>query len=277
MENTTILEKAPELSAYHQLPDRLRLKQQGRCEDVAGDPFGVKDRLVAIERVYEGVSLGRIADLGGNSGFFSLSLADSGMATVATVYDTNSSALRAGREMSRALDIEGRVAFEEGPVTLDFVCAMQHIDTVLCLNLIHHAGVLFDVDLVHSIGWEEYARQWLLALRGKATNLIMSVGFKGQKPPCWDIPRSERPARFLWIAKQAGWVVSYDANVHDIRRYGVVKAGGMQTGKAKGKTRVHRLLSRMTSGSHHAGADGDKTHKYHVYMLRHDEQAVYGG
>jgi hypothetical protein len=258
-------EEIQELNEYSQLPDKLRL----RCEEVSGvmkeDIFGVRDRLEVIKHVFKDINLGKIADLGGNSGFFSLSLVDLGMAKSATVYDLSKPVLDAGEKMSSALNMKDKVVFKQQAITLEFLRSMCKVDTIICLNLIHHAGVLFDIDIVKSMGWEEYARQWLLTLREKAKILIIGVGFKGKKPTNWKIPFHRRPAKFFKLAKESGWSVIYDANVSDIRRYGTAKANGMQVRCPQKLFLMHSLRRFMTKIRRKRNID--KTHKYHIYLM----------
>ena len=134
------------LNAYARLPRRL----EERYPEIAlkDDKFRVVDRLRAIEEVLAGRPLGRMADLGGNVGYFSLSLLDDGMASSSTVYDLNSDALATARAMADALGLQDQIAFAEQKLGLAFLRDMAAVDTILCLNLIHHAGLEFDVEEV---------------------------------------------------------------------------------------------------------------------------------
>lgn len=263
MEKIITKEEMAALNAYAQLPDKLKL-HLGQNFDNKKDIFGVRDRLKAIKFVLQGRFLGKIADLGGHSGFFSLSLVDSGMASYSSVYDLNRQALAVGEKISIVLGLTERISFIEKAINLDFLLSMPSVDTVVCLNLIHHAGAIFDVDVVKSMGWEEYSKQCLSALRRKAGILIMGVGFKHGKPPYWDISAAERPARFFAIAEKAGWSIMYDANVLDIRKYGVSEANALRTKGMSSKMRFEYFLKFLCFGSFNSS---DKTGKYHLYVM----------
>lgn len=249
---------------YTQLPERLT-KLYG--EDYKkNDEFGVIDRFIVIKEVLRETPLGNMADLGGHSGYFSLSFVDEGMASFSTVYDLNEKALEMGKKMSGALGLSEKVIFIEQGISLDFIKNMEPVDTVICLNLIHHAGMLFDVDVVSSMGWDEYARQWLTALRNKCNLLIFGVGFKGSKPPYWNVKKYERPARLYSIAQESGWSIVYDANVYDIRHYGASYADGRWTKGMRIKRQIlysFRRLSLLFNKT-----IGDKTHRYHLYIMK---------
>ncbi len=259
-------EELKELSAYSQLPERLRIKCEQNGKGVDCDVFGVRDRFSAIKQNFQGKSLGSVLDLGCCSGFFSLSMLDSGMASNATMYDITDSSLVFGRKIAKALHIENKAVFEKEKIDLDFVRALQPVDTVICLNLIHHAGVLFDVEIVQSIGWAEYARQWMLALKEKANILIIGVGLKGEKPVNWNVPHFDRALEFVKIAESAGWKMSYDANVSDIRKYGVAKANGRHSRGMRLGARID-FLQRQIRQKFHLKNSGEKLSKYHLFIM----------
>lgn len=259
-------EEIKDLSAYSQLPERLRVKCDPGDKGVDCDVFGVRDRFAAIKKILHGKPLGRVLDLGCCSGFFSLSMLDSGMATNATMYDMSDSSLAFGEKIAKALDLEDNTDFEKEKISLDFVQALQPVDTIICLNLIHHAGVLFDVDIVQSIGWGEYARQWMLALKKKANVLIFGVGLKGEKPVNWDVAPFDRALEFSKIAESAGWKMVYDANVWDIRRYGVTKANGKHTKGIRFNARIE-FLQRQIRQKFHLKDSGEKLNKYHLFIM----------
>ncbi len=259
-------EEIKDLSAYSQLPERLRVQCDQVDKTVDCDVFGVRDRFSAIKEIFHGKSLGRVLDLGCCSGFFSLSMLDSGMATNAIMYDVNDSSLAFGEKIAKALDLEDNAVFEKEKISLEFVQALQPVNTVICLNLIHHAGVLFDEDIVQSIGWGEYARQWMLALKKKANVLILGVGLKGEKPVNWDVAQFDRALEFFKIAESAGWKMIYDANVWDIRRYGVTKANGRHTKGTRFNARIDFFL-RQIRQKFHLKNSGEKLNKYHLFIM----------
>lgn len=256
------------LCAYSRLPKRLRdMLGEQRIDEVA-DEFGVEDRLAAIRSVLNDTPLNSVVDLGGNSGFYCLSFADSGMLTRSTVFDLDGKALDAGRKMARSMGLEEKVTFEERCVDLEFVESLPPVDTIICLNLIHHAGVLFDEAVVAEIGWEEYARRWLSAFREKSRLLILGVGLKGMKPVHWNIPPLQRAARIIALAKELGWSTIYDANVHDIGRMGIDAANGARTRGSQGKQQAAGLLRRVPVIKNLMPTAGGKTQKYHLYIMK---------
>lgn len=193
------------------------------------DVFGVKDRLLAIRANWPGVPGGRAIDLGGNSGYFSLSLIDEGLISHSTVYDTDIRVLEAGEQMASMMGLSKKVRFVEQAVSLNWLRRADPVDTVIDLNLIHHAGTLFDIDEVREQGFEAYARAWLSQTRRISKFCALGVGLKGTKPRNWDVQAKDRPVAMIDIATSAGWKVLYEANVQDIADFGIERAKGLRS------------------------------------------------
>jgi hypothetical protein len=249
------------LSAYSYLPARLQRLQSIAQEDV----FGLTDKLTAIRHVLESTTLGNMVDLGGNSGYFSLSLVDVGIAARSTVYDLNDRALLAGRAMAEALAIDDKVEFIKQKVDLSFLRSMPFTDTVVCLNLLHHAGTTFDLEEVARAGWEDYMGRWLEELRSKCRLAIIGLGFKNQKPRHWKVLPWQRPRRVFDLATRNGWSVLYDANVEDIHSLGVARSNGLQTRRRLHRSWVRHLATGCRTSTEAAAKE--KRRKYHLYIL----------
>ncbi len=215
------------LSGYAQIPAGIKAKYpEIKAKD---DRRGALDRLKAIEFELSHTCLGSTVDLGGHSGFFCLSLLDSGHIKKARVYDHSPDALRAGRAMAKEMGIDNTIRFIHQRIGLDFVKRLKPADTIICMNLLHHAGSEFDQRLVAQLGWTEYALQFLTAMRERAKVAIFSVGFEPVKPKYWNVVKHERPERLAEIIRQAGWTIRYDANVRDIHNLGTRAANGRYT------------------------------------------------
>lgn len=255
-----------QLQGYCQVPERLKDKYN---HNPVSDHYGCEERLSAIKKVLRESQLGEIADLGGNSGFFSLSLIDDGMAQKATVYDVDDGAMEIGEKMLNDLDLSEKIKFKKQSISLDFISSMPPVDTIICLNLIHHAGCFFDVHLVESIGWEEYAKRFLTALKDKCNILIIGAGFKLRKPIHWDVPRPYRALRFSQIAKSIGYEVLYNANVKDIEKFGIEAADN----KLIEKSKINSYLSYLSNYPLYLYTflkkkDIGVKQKYHIYILK---------
>ena len=260
------------MTGYAQLPPRL-----ASAYGAAGDKYGNRERLDAILTVLVGRDLGQITDIGGNAGYFSLSLVDAGVARGAVVYEVSPAAIAIGRDLAARMNLADRVRFVECAADLDFVRRLPVSGTIICLNLLHHAGHRFDIDLVAQRGWEPYAQDWLAAMRGKCVHAIFGIGFENTKPKHWQAEQARRPAALAKIIQASGWSILYDANVSDIRRLGVEAANGRFTSggerlQAEPEPSVIDLLrkkaSRLTGLNLRRPGTFDKLSRYHIYILQ---------
>lgn len=263
-DRTVIIDELRRTSGYFQLPDFVARTLDIETPGPGGDAFGVRDRWDVIRRFLESVTVGSIVDLGGHTGFLSVSALNAGLAQTARVYDVDSNALRAGEACAKLMGIEDRIQFVRNPVTLEFVERMPRVDCVFCLNLIHHAGSLFDVDHVASMGWEAYARRFVKALRGRSNVAVLGIGFKGRaKPPNWHAAYFDRPAEFRSMVLQSGWRIEYSANVADIGFPGRRLADGLRD-----RPLANRFMHRIDRWLAHVREDRTKKSRYHIYLLR---------
>jgi hypothetical protein len=257
LKSAAIADALQSLGAYSRLPSRIETMHPELAAAAKYDKFGAAERLNAIRTVLDKRELGKMIDIGGNAGYFSISLVDCGLSSGSTVYDKNVDALAAGRLMAEALNLGDRIQFVERGVDLEFVRNLPLTDTVICLNVLHHAGAHFDVESVRAGGWESYAREWLSELAKKTGTLILGLGFKNAKPRHWNIPASNRAGRFYDLAQEAGWTVIYDANVHDLEQNDVWGAKGLRT-----------CATSQSSSPPDDQSEPSLKSKYHLYILQ---------
>lgn len=262
------------MSAYAQLPPRLA----ETAEAPAVDKYGNRERLDAILATLNGRDLGEIADIGGNAGYFCLSLVDAGAARRATVYDLSRDAIATGRELARRMDLDQRVRFVEQAADLAFLESLQPVDTLICLNFLHHAGASYDQDLVQRIGWADYARRWLAAMRAKARIGIAGISFEPAKPVNWDVAPANRAAAFADLIEEAGWSILYGANVADLRSGGIEAANGRYREvplpvepPPSPRRRLAKKAARLTGLKSLRALAGkspvDRLRRYHLFIL----------
>src|SRR6185312_2509290 len=271
---------------YTRLPERLARMYPSIAAGQKDDVHGVAGRLRAIETLFADENLGAITDLGGNSGYFCLSLLDAGLATSARVYDVQDKALAAGRLMAELLD-HPEIEYIQRNLELAFVETRPPCDTFICLSLLHHAGILFDVDNVRTQGWERYMGRWLAAMKQKSRRVIVGLAFDDASPVNWSPPAADRPAAFRRICEEAGWSVRYYANVRELERLGTAQAAGRvvsmdgtlaeRTVRYFAKVTRHPVLRRLrevvrsvlrrTKTLGRVRLMTGSTHLYHFYVL----------
>jgi hypothetical protein len=234
-------------------------------------------RFKAITTVLGGSRINTVIGLGYNAGYFCLSLLDAGMAERATVYDVYPKASAAGRAMARRMDLSHRIEFVDRALDLDFVRTLPKVDMIICLNLLHHAGIKFDKAAVGRDGWESSAAAWLSEMQRKCELAIVGIGFEETKQRNWDAPHPDRPARFAQCMERAGWSLLYDANVRDIEKLGVerakgryTKGGALHTPLPKKQNSIIGALTRLSRAVHIQSlpsAISNKRQKYHLYIF----------
>jgi len=198
---------------YLQLPERLseRLGLQN-----ISDYKGVLPRYRLIRSFIWERPLKKVVNIGGNCGFFSLSLLDEDLIEEAVIYDIKPDILELGRKIARAMGLEDRCSFVEKSIDLAALDELPSTDGVIYQNVLHHAGDYFDKDLVAEIGWEKYAERFLKKLRAKYAYGILGMGFKWNKPKLWDVDKEKRRFIFRNLLEKSGWEIISDANVYSL-------------------------------------------------------------
>ena len=271
------------LRAYARLPDSLERAYPELAANQPKDIGRTRNRLSTIKAVLGGRRFGRVADLGGHSGYFCLSLIEAGIIDSAVVYDSSSDAILAGRLMAKEMGVSRRIEFVEHAIDMSFLKTLPHFDAIFCLNLLHHAGISFDVEPVRRCGWGRYAENWLSEIRRKSECAVISLGFQAGRPVNWGAPKAYRPAEFMRLVERAGWSVMYDANVWDVDRFGIKSAEGRFT---RGATRhrprpdyrklLRKLLIRISSFTRIPLPlpPREKAQDYFIYILTGANQDV---
>lgn len=117
-----------------------------------------------------------IGDVGANTGFFTLSLAHSHPETHFVAYETNPNHAGFVGLIADAFAM-GNVTVQQLAIDLAGIDHLSHHDSLLHLNVLHHAGHDFDRSLVESVeGFADYAVGYLSKLRRKTTNLVFQMG-----------------------------------------------------------------------------------------------------
>jgi hypothetical protein len=273
-----ILIQLSKLGNYSRLPKRLEEKYNLKTNSIKEDEFGAEPRIKLMQELFSGKKFNSLVDIGGNNGFFSLQLIDDSIASKSTIFDVNDSALSFGKKIASELNLTDKSEFIKKEINLSSINDLPNSDMVFCLNLIHHAGVLFDVEIVKKIGWEKYSEEFLSILRKKYKSAVIGVGFKGLKPINWFVPKILRPITFYNIIKSSGWEIAYDANINELLRLGSIKANHKRTKsnfsiifvKIVMKIfgfKISNFLSSVIDKIIRKKNKHQKLEKYHIYFL----------
>lgn len=153
-----------------------------------------------------------IADIGANTGFFSLNFAHSRLDLNVAAYELNP---------RHAEFIELAAAAFELPVEvrsrwcdLEGVGRLPTFGAILLLNVLHHAGFDFDRDLADTnAAFEKHAVKYLTSLRDSTRRLVFQIGSnRGGDKARPVVPRDDDVQRLAWITRtlaKAGWRVAH--------------------------------------------------------------------
>lgn len=238
------------------------------------DTFGIKSRYNAIKAFlsdYQPVS--QAVDLGANCGYFSLSLINDKVLECSTLYEANPDTLKVGSNIAEFMKLGSKCTFIEQKITLDTLDNLPSADLVICLNLLHHAGALFDEQFVSKVGWDHYAELFLSILRKKYSIGVIGMGFKALKPVNWNVSKNERPDAFMKILKKTGWQVLFEDNVQNIINNG----GNISLKTTANKCNFpeplwlenNRIFNKIFGKvKSKLNKKASKAHKYHLYLVK---------
>lgn len=146
-----------------------------------------------------------VTEIGANLGYFLLRLAKEKRCVV-TGYEPISEYAQAASLMSQLTDIDDYCTFHSKGVLFDDIRSLPTCDLIIELNVLHHAGNIFDKEKVASFSsWETYAINRLAAMRDKASNLFIQTGNSQENIQLF--PSEEAVSHFANILSQAGWKV----------------------------------------------------------------------
>jgi len=268
-------EEARKLGDYIRLPERLAreldIDQHGQ------DSFGIEARYKLVRDFLKSRQpQKRLIDIGGNCGYFSLSLLDEGLVEEVRVFDVVPEVLDFGRQVAQAMGLQDKCDFVEYSVSLNSLDQIPDGDVIICQNLIHHAGALFDQDLVNKMGWDDYANSFLKTLRSKYKVGIFAMAYKKGKPRNWNIPGFKGPERFREILANSKWNIRirFEKNVLDIQNSG--KTPEDTTSRQPHGVNAYLLTAAWRLGGRKfenlirpviAPASGRKAEQYYLYLI----------
>ena len=117
-----------------------------------------------------------VTEVGANIGYFALSVADSGAGSV-RAFEPVTAFSDACAVLAEICGFEDRLVSINAGLTLDAIDSLPAVDLVIMLNVMHHAGTVFDQDaVIGKGGWEAYAGDYLKRLAGRARYLFYQVG-----------------------------------------------------------------------------------------------------
>lgn len=156
-----------------------------------------------------------VVEIGANLGFFSLSLAADRDAR-ATLYEPIGPYVETVGLLADLAGLSGRVVCHASGVGIDDLETLPEADLLISLNVLHHAGTVFDVAAVEAAnGWRAYAERWLAAASFKYRMLFLQTGNKSTGPALFDSAEAVPFVRGMLTG--AGWTIDAVGAIGDFR------------------------------------------------------------
>lgn len=193
---------------YQNIPDFVRQKL-GYSEVINESWRGDTARYRYIKTVLPFSQMRNVADIGANTGFFSLSLANEYKSTRFLAFDTNSQHIEFIRTIKQHFGMENIDTVAAG-IDLASASEFPAHDAVLLLNVLHHAGVDFDAKEVRSKeDFVPYAVKYLVRIRSKVRYIVFQMGYNWggnkQKPLIAGNSIAAMICLVAQLCKDSGW------------------------------------------------------------------------
>lgn len=154
-----------------------------------------------------------VTEIGANIGFFALSAVESGARSV-HAYEPVAAFSETCAALAEICRFEDRLVSINAGLTLDAVETLPEVDLVIMLNVLHHAGTVFDQDaVIGQGGWKAYARDYLERLAGRTKYLFYQVGNSAAGEALF--PGRDALPYTHALLTEAGWRVDRVAIVED--------------------------------------------------------------
>jgi len=154
-----------------------------------------------------------VADIGANTGFFTLNLAQARPGWRIAAYELNPRHAEFIRLTAEAFGLSG-VEVRVQSCDLAGLERLSVFDAVLLLNVVHHAGFDFDPTVPDdNVAFTDYAVAYLRRLRAHGRRLVFQIGSnRGGDKSRPLFPRDDDRTRLAWTAQllhAAGWRIDH--------------------------------------------------------------------
>lgn len=154
-----------------------------------------------------------VVEIGSNLGFFCLSLAHQYGITVKG-YEPIDAYAKAAQALADLAQLEARCNFFNRSICLNDIDDLPEADYLVHLNVLHHAGSVYDQEKVVSLGgWAQYATEYFSRLRKKFRYAFFQTGNMGKGTPWFD--NNQTYQLLPGIFESAGWSVNKIGVIED--------------------------------------------------------------
>lgn len=206
-------------SNYQELPKFALnyLARAGVDIDYQKDQLSLDDARFAFLAEYWPAQPGRVAEIGSNIGYFCLRLAYE-FRCIATGYEPISSYSRASSAIAELCELSDYCQFQADPINLKDIAKLEEVDLLIELNVLHHAGTVFDVDEVIALGsWRSYAVERLAQLKKRSEVLFFQTGNTSAGDALF--PTEDAAVYMADILTEAGWRIVSVGAITDLTNF----------------------------------------------------------
>jgi hypothetical protein len=203
-------------SRYQNIPEFVR-NELGYTETIDENWRGDTARYAYLTKILQFGEDKSIGEIGANTGFFTLSLAHANPSSTFYAYEINATHAAFIQDIADSFEMKNLVIKAQG-VDMEGIALMEKHDILLNYNVLHHAGVDFDTEMIASVqDYEAYATEYLKRIAAKTRKMVFQIGSNWggnkQKPL---IPLSDDAEKIAFntrMFKNAGWKV-LDISLH---------------------------------------------------------------
>jgi hypothetical protein len=197
-------------SKYQNIPKFIQ-KEFGYQEKINEQWRGDTARYNYLLKEFNFANYQEIADIGANTGFFTLSLAYQFKNSHFTAYEHNNNHLMFIRYVLHYFELQN-VTIYPSPVILKGRFALKRHDFCINFNVLHHAGVDFDQGLIEEPKhFASYGSEYLSKMSSKIDTMIFQMGYNWggnkQKPI---VGLQDDPGKLLYtihLFQESGWKI----------------------------------------------------------------------
>lgn len=204
-------------SNYQNVPEFVS-NELGYSEVINEEWRGDSARYFYLNSKLKNMNIKSISDIGANTGFFSLSLANQNSNILCNVYEINRNYCSYIKIIKDHFDLKNIKIYNKG-ICLSNILELHQTDVVINFNVLHHAGVDFDKNLIkRQDDFKPYAIKYLNKFKHITNIMFFQMGYNWGGDKSQPIINSLNVFKFIkWnqqLFKSAGWELSSVA-VHD--------------------------------------------------------------
>lgn len=161
----------------------------------------IKDRIASIPKAES------VVEVGGNLGYICLRLVNE-LGLRASCHEPIEDYMRISNFIAEELGLAHLYKGHATSVLWDNISELPEADVIVNLNVLHHAGRVFDCDVVREMGgWASYAQSYLEKLVHKGKYLFFQTGNTWPEKRLFE--NTEAPEYLASILRNSGWEVTH--------------------------------------------------------------------